>query len=148
MVRTAAFHASARGSVSDRGGLTETKNVSSPSTRKNLYCGLCDHEVACSVEFRILCPEGSDISPSSVLLAQLSLNVHKSGLKSDSFHFTATYSFKRMKITQNVSNLGPNILKAFVFNNSDLIGYRSERLMKRIKTTVVVVSRGLSLYGV
>ena len=53
-------------------------------------------------EFRILCLEGNVISlitPSAgVLLAQFSLDVHKSGLKLDSFHF-----YDRNKL--------PNILK-------------------------------------
>ena len=58
---------------------------------------LRDREVACSASYRqgsnfgILCLEGSAISlshhPQEVLLAQFSLYVHKSGLKTDSFHF-------------------------------------------------------------
>ena len=39
VVSTAAFHARDRGSVPDLGGLKETKNVSSPSTRESQYCG-------------------------------------------------------------------------------------------------------------
>ena len=39
VVSTAAFHARVRGSVPGLGGLKETKNVSSPSTRKTQYCG-------------------------------------------------------------------------------------------------------------
>ena len=39
VVSTAAFHARVRGSVPGRGGLTETKNVSSPSTCESQYCG-------------------------------------------------------------------------------------------------------------
>ena len=39
VVSTTAFHARVRGSVPDRGGLKETKNVSSPSTCESQYCG-------------------------------------------------------------------------------------------------------------
>ena len=39
VVSTAALHARARGSVSDLGGLKETKHVSSPSTCESQYCG-------------------------------------------------------------------------------------------------------------
>ena len=39
VVSTAAFHARMRGSVPGLGGLKETKNVSSPFTCENQYCG-------------------------------------------------------------------------------------------------------------
>ena len=39
MVSTAACPARDRGSVPGLGGLKETKNVSSPSTCENQYCG-------------------------------------------------------------------------------------------------------------
>ena len=39
VVSSAAFHARVRGSVPGRGGLKETKNVSSPSTCESQYCG-------------------------------------------------------------------------------------------------------------
>ena len=80
------------------GGLTETKNVSSPSTCESQYCGeLRDREVACSASDR----QGSNFEscvwrtvssqsshhPQEVLLAQFSLYVHQGGLKPDSFHF-------------------------------------------------------------
>ena len=39
VVSTAAFHARVRGSAPGRGGLKETKNVSSPSTCESQYCG-------------------------------------------------------------------------------------------------------------
>ena len=39
VVNTAVFHAKVQGSVPGLGGLKETKNVSSPSTRKTQYCG-------------------------------------------------------------------------------------------------------------
>ena len=72
MVSTAAFHASVRGSIPGLGGLKETKNVSSPSTCESQYCGV---------------PSQSSHHPQEVLLAQISLYVHKGGLKPDSFHF-------------------------------------------------------------
>ena len=39
MVSTAAFHDKAWGPFPGLGSLDETKNVSSPSTRKTQYCG-------------------------------------------------------------------------------------------------------------
>ena len=39
VVSTAASHARVRGLVPGLGGLTETKNVSSPSTCESHYCG-------------------------------------------------------------------------------------------------------------
>ena len=88
VVSTAAFPARVRFPVC-LGGLKETKNVSSPSTR--------DREVACSASDR----QGSNFEscvwrtvssqyshhPQDVLLARLSFYVHKGGLKPDSFHF-------------------------------------------------------------
>ena len=69
VVNTAAFHARVRGSVPGLGGLKKTKNVSSPSTCENQYCGVppCPRGNVLGLgppglEFRILCLEGSVIS--------------------------------------------------------------------------------------
>ena len=72
VVTTAAFHARVRGSVPGLGGLTKTKNVSSPSTCESQYCGEPPSPRGSvlglrppGLEFRILCLEDSIISPSS-----------------------------------------------------------------------------------
>ena len=99
MVNTAAFHARVRGSVPGLGGLKETKMfLPHPRVKVSSIVGsLHDREVACSTSDR----QGSNFEscvwrtvssqsshhPQEVLLAQLSLYVHKSGLKPDSFHF-------------------------------------------------------------
>ena len=74
------------------------KKVSSPSTYESQYCGEPPWPRSSvlglrppGLEFRILCLEDSVSShsshhPQEVLLAQFSLNVHKGGLKPDSFH--------------------------------------------------------------
>ena len=68
-----------------------------PRVRVSFVGSLCDREVACSASDR----QGSNFEscvwravssqsshhPQEVLLAQLSLYVHKGGLKPDSFHF-------------------------------------------------------------
>ena len=78
MVSTAAFHARVRGSFPGLGGLIETKMfLPHPLVKLRIVGSLRDREVACSAsdleslnfefdfEFRILCQEGSVISPSS-----------------------------------------------------------------------------------
>ena len=96
MVNTAAFHARIRGSFPGLGGLKETKNVSSPSTR--IEGSLSDREVACSASnlqgfnfescvWRAVSSHSSH-HPQEVLLVQVSLYVHESSLKPDSLHFT------------------------------------------------------------
>ena len=97
MVSTTAFHARVRGSVPGLGGLKETNNVSSPSTKVSIVGSLRDREVACSASDRQGSNFGSCVwrtvssqsshHPQEVLLAQFSLYVHKGGLKPDSFHF-------------------------------------------------------------
>ena len=79
--------------------LKETKNVSShPRVKVSIVGSLRDREVACSASDR----QGSNFEscvwrtvssqsshhPQEVLLAQVSLYVHKGGLKPDSFHFS------------------------------------------------------------
>ena len=98
MVSTAAFHARVRGSVPGLGGLKETKLfLPHPRVKVSIVGSLRDREVACSASDR----QGSNFEscvwrtvssqsshhPQEVLLAQLSLYVHKGGLKPDSFHF-------------------------------------------------------------
>ena len=87
MVSTAAFHARVRGSVPGLGGLKETKNVSSPSkceTERNFE----------SCVWRTVSSQSSH-HPQECLVAQLSLYVHKGGLKPDSFHFIShAYNIK------------------------------------------------------
>ena len=62
VVSTAAYHARVRVSFPDLGGLKETKNVSSSSTRKTQYCGEPPWQRGSVLglrpsgfEFRILC---------------------------------------------------------------------------------------------
>ena len=93
MVSTAAFHASGLGSRSRR---FERNKMFLPHPRVKLSIvgSLCDQEVACSAsdsqgsnfESRVWRTVSSH-HPQEVLLAQFSLNVHKGGLKADSFHF-------------------------------------------------------------
>ena len=98
VVSTAAFHARVRGSVPGLGGLKEAKMfLPHPRVKVSIVGSLRDREVACSASDR----QGSNFEscvwrtvssqsshhPQEVLLAQFSLNVHKGGLKPDSFHF-------------------------------------------------------------
>ena len=95
VVSTAAFHARVRGSVPGLGGFKETKIfLPYPRVKVSIVGSLRDREVACSASDR----QGSNFEfcvwrtvsshhPQKVLLAQLSLYVHKGGLKPDSFHF-------------------------------------------------------------
>ena len=98
MVSTTAFHARVRGSVPSLGGLKETKMfLLHLRVKLSIVGNLCDREVACSASDR----QGSNLEfcvwrtvlshsshhPQEVLLALLSLYVHKGGLKPDSFHF-------------------------------------------------------------
>ena len=98
VVSTAAFHAKVRGSVPGLGGFKETKMFLPHSRVKVSIVGsLRDREVACSASDR----QGSNFEscvwrtvssqsshhPQEVLLAQLSLYVHKGGLKPDSFFY-------------------------------------------------------------
>ena len=98
VVSTAAFHARVRGSFPGLGGLKETKMfLPHPLVKLSIVGSLRDREVACSAsdlqglnfEYCIWRAVSSHSShhPQEVLLAQLSLYVHKSGLKPDSFHF-------------------------------------------------------------
>ena len=98
VVSIAAFHARVRGSVPGLGGLKETKMFPPhPRVKVSIVGSLRDREVACSASDR----QGSNFKscvwrtvssqsshhPQEVLLAQLSLYVHKGGLKPDSSHF-------------------------------------------------------------
>ena len=102
MVSTAAFHARVRGSVPGLGGLKETKLfLPHPRVKVSIVGSLRDREVACSASDRqgssfesCVCRTVSSQSshhPQEVLLAQLSLYVHKGGLKPDSFHLLTKY---------------------------------------------------------
>ena len=98
VVSTAAFHARVRGSVPGLGGLKETKMfLPHPRVKVNIVGSHRDREVACpasdrqglnfeSCVWRTVSSQSS-YHPHEVLLAQLSLYVHKGGLKPDSFHF-------------------------------------------------------------
>ena len=98
MVSTAAFHARVRGSFPGLGGLKETKMfLPHPLVKLSIVGSLRDREVACfasdlqgfnfeSCVWRAVSSHSSH-HPQEVLLTQFSLYVHKSGLKSDSFHF-------------------------------------------------------------
>ena len=96
VVSTAAFHARVRGSAPGLGDLKETKMfLPHPRVNVSIVGSLRDREVACSASDR----QGSNFEscvwrtvstqsshhPQEVLLAQLSLYVHKVGLKPDSF---------------------------------------------------------------
>ena len=98
VVSTAAFHARIRCSVPGLGGLKETKMfLPHPRVKVSIVGSLRDREIACSASDR----QGSNFEsyvwrtmsslsshhPQEVLLAQLSLYLHKGGLKPDSFHF-------------------------------------------------------------
>ena len=99
VVSTAAFHARVRGSVPGLGCFKETK-MFLPHTRVkvSIVGSLRDREVACSASDRQGSNFGSCVwravtsqsshHPQEVLLAQISLYVHKGGLKPDSFHFS------------------------------------------------------------
>ena len=97
MASTAAFHARVWGLVPGLGGLKETKMfLPHPRVKVSIVGSLHDREVACSTSDR----QGSNFEScvwrtmssqlsrhhQEVLLAQLSLYVHKGGLKPDSFH--------------------------------------------------------------
>ena len=98
VVSTAAFHARARGSVLGLGSLKETKMfLPHPRVKLSIVGSLRDREVACSASDR----QGSNFEscvwrtvsshsshhPQKVIPAQVSLYVHKGGLKPDSFSF-------------------------------------------------------------
>ena len=98
VVSTAAFHARVRGSVPGLGDLKETKMfLPHPLLKLSILESLRYREVACSASdhqglnfescvWRAVSTYSSH-HPQEVLLAQFSLYVHKSDLKSDSFHF-------------------------------------------------------------
>ena len=94
VVSTAAFHARVRGSFPGLGGLKETKMFLPHTLVKLSIAGsLRDREVACSASDRQssnfescvwrAVSSHSSPRPQEVLLAQFSLYVLKSGLKSD-----------------------------------------------------------------
>ena len=98
MVSTATFHARARGSVPGLVGLKETtKFLPHPRVKVSIVGSLRDREVAYSASDRqgtnfescVLRTVSSQSShhPQEVLLAQLSLYVHKGGLRPDLFYF-------------------------------------------------------------
>ena len=103
MVSTAAFHASARGSVPGLGGLKETKMfLPYPRVKVSIVGSLRDREVACSASDR------------QFLLAQFSLYVHKGGLRPDSFHFRrrrALLGFLKADVISNPSHPVLNLLE-------------------------------------
>ena len=142
MVSTAALHARVRGSVPGLGGLKETKMfLPHPRVKVSIVGSLRDREVACSASDR----QGSNFEscvwrtvssqsshhPQEVLLAQLSLYVHKGGLKPDSFHFlfrAASFtvfddnpsifqSQGQMLLQANTYFLSLNYVHVFVFFN-------------------------------
>ena len=101
MVSTAAFHARVRGSVPGLGGLKETNMfLPHPRVKVSIVGSLRDPEVACSASDRQgsnfescvwgTVPSQSSHHPQEVLQTQFSLYVHKSGLRTDSFHFSKT----------------------------------------------------------
>ena len=108
VVNTAAFHARVRGSVHGLGGLKETKIfLLNPRVKLSIVGSLRDREVACSdsdrqgsnFEYCVWRTVSSHSSHHSqeVLLAQLSLYVHKCGLKPASFHFLLTSTLATLK---------------------------------------------------
>ena len=98
LISTAVFHSSVCCSFPGHGGLKETKMfLPNPLVKLSIVGRLCDREVACSasdlhglnLESRVWRAVSSHSSHHSkgVLLAQLSIYVHKSVLKPDSMHF-------------------------------------------------------------
>ena len=99
VVSTAAFHARARGSFPGLGGLKVTEMfLPHPLVNLSIVESLRDRMVVCSASdiqglnfescvWRTVSSHSSQY-PQEVLLARFSLNVHKSGLKPDSFHFS------------------------------------------------------------
>ena len=111
VLSTAASHARVRGSFPGLDGLKETKMfLPHPLVKLSIVGGLRDREVACSASDR----QGSNFEscvwravsthsshhPQEVLLARFSLHMHKSGLKPDSFHFTARELWPRSNFTK------------------------------------------------
>ena len=98
LVSTAAFHARNRGSVPGLCGLKKTKMfLPYPSVKLSIVGSLRDRKVACSARYRqdsnfesCVWRTVSSHHPQEVFLAQLSLYVHKGGIKPDSFYFTDT----------------------------------------------------------
>ena len=101
---TAAFHTRVRGSVSCLGGLKETKLlIPHPRVKLSIVGSLRDREVAGSASDRQglnfescvwrTVSSHSSPHPQEVLLAQLSLYVHKGALRPDSFHLLALAQF-------------------------------------------------------
>ena len=96
VVSTAAFHARVRGSFTGLGGLKETRMfLPHPLVNLSIVGSLRDREVACSASDlqglnfeECVWRAVSSHQPQEVILAQFSLNVHKSGLKPDSFNFS------------------------------------------------------------
>ena len=97
VVSTAAFHARVRGSFPGLSGLKETKMfLPHPLVKISIVGSLRDREVACSASDRQglnfescvwrAVSSHSSYHPQEALLAQISLYVHKSGIKPDSFH--------------------------------------------------------------
>ena len=109
MVSTAAIHARVRGSVPGLGGLNEAKMfLPHPRVKVSIVGSLRDREVACSASdhqgsnfescvWRTVSTQSSHY-PQEVLLAQISLYVHKGGLKPYSFHLT--YGSSHTKLGQ------------------------------------------------
>ena len=126
VVSTAAFHARVRGSVPGLGGLKETKMfLPQPRVKVSIVGSLRDREVAFSASDR----QGSNFEscvwrtvssqsshhPQEVLLAQFSLYVHKSGLKSDSFHFCLRLCVRvGINLLNNITNFVDNVIKGVV----------------------------------
>ena len=110
MVSTVAFQT--RGSFPGLGGLKETKMfLPHPLVKLTIVGNLCDREVGCSAsDFQGLNFEScvwkavsshSFHHPQEVLLAQFSLNVHKSSLKPDSFYCIFTLISDKQHATCN-----------------------------------------------
>ena len=116
VISTAAFHARVRGSVPGLGGLKETKMfLPHPRVKISIVGSLRDREVACSAsdrqgsnfEFCVWRTVSSQSShhPQEVLLAQLSLYLHKGGLKLDSFHFVYVSIWKNGPRTEIIEKI-------------------------------------------
>ena len=126
VVSTAAFHARVRGSVPGLGGFKETKMfLPHPRVKVSVVGSLRDREVACSASDR----QGSSFEscvwrtvsshsshhPQEVLLAQLSLYVHKGGLKPDSFHFIKTTRLYYPQKYPTICDAGLTLVQCLVF---------------------------------
>ena len=156
VVSTAAFHARVRGSVPGLGGLKETKMfLPHPRVKVSIVGSLRDREVACSASDR----QGSNFEscvwrtvssqsshhPQEVLLAQFSLNVHKGGLKPDSFHFLLLLLHFLSPYSSSYALFSFSSFSSFLF--LQLIGLHSLSLHRQVGCVKLKNMEGILGFG-